>query len=67
MAKHRPEPELLPLAHACRCIGVTPPTYIRLAGRGEVPRVVLVGKKRAVGRRALQAWIAEKTGAPVAA
>ena len=40
---------------------------VKLVKRGEFPRTSWIGSKRVVGRRAFEAWLAERIGSPPAA
>jgi predicted DNA-binding transcriptional regulator AlpA len=70
MAKHdrqHVQPELLSLAQACKRAGIATETAVKLAERGEFPRTSWIGSKRVVGRRAFEAWLAERVGSAPAA
>jgi hypothetical protein len=56
------QPELVSLAWAAKRAGIVTETAAKLAERGEFPRLSWVGAKRVVGRRAFEAWLAERIG-----
>jgi hypothetical protein len=55
------EPELISLAEACRRIGISPASACKLPAQEFVP-ISWLGKKRVVARRAVEQWLAAKTG-----
>jgi predicted DNA-binding transcriptional regulator AlpA len=60
--RHDDEPLTIPLHAGCRRVGITPATALKLSAKGEFPRVVKLGKKRLLPRRAFEAWINDKLG-----
>jgi hypothetical protein len=54
------EPELVTLAAACRKIGISPATALKLS---DFPPIVPLGARRMIARRAVESWLAEKTRA----
>jgi excisionase family DNA binding protein len=50
-------PQLIPLAEAQRLLGVSPETFARLLGTGQLP-VVHLGRKARIEDTALLAWLA---------
>jgi hypothetical protein len=57
LSKHS-EPELVTLAKACRRIGISPATALKLS---DFPKTVTLGARRMIARRAVERWLAEKT------
>jgi hypothetical protein len=59
--KQKTQPELITLAEACRRVGITPATAVRLMP-DYFPQATWLGQKRVVSRRHFEAWLAQKIG-----
>jgi predicted DNA-binding transcriptional regulator AlpA len=53
--------EIITLAEACRRVGISIPTALKLMPK-EFPEAFWLGGKRVIARRRLDAWVAEKVG-----
>jgi len=58
--------ETISLALACRRVGISVPTAIKLMPE-EFPEAFWLGGKRVIGRQRFDAWLAQRIGPPSAA
>jgi hypothetical protein len=54
--------ELISLAKAARRAGICVASAVKLAEHNEFPRITSIGRKRVVGRRAFERFLADRNG-----